>query len=116
MTLKSGTLEVFEVLMANGFKLAPSEDISDIMRNIEANPKVISEMKVKLKEIIRKYMIESTKKHLFKLNLMTKLTPTTPKDKQQEFEEIIAATFEELATHSDNEKIMKYVASARGES
>jgi hypothetical protein len=61
-------------------------------------------------------MKESTKKHLFKLNLMAKLAPTTPEDKQREFEEIIASTFEELAANPTIEKIMKYVASARGES
>jgi hypothetical protein len=116
MTLKCGTFEVFEALVANGFKLDPSEDLATIMRNIEANPKVKSEMKLKLKEIIRKYMIETTKKHLFKLNLMAKLAPTTLKDKRQEFEGIIALTFEKLAANSNIEKFMKYVATARGES
>jgi hypothetical protein len=116
MTLKCGTLEVFEVLVANGFKLAPDEDITAIMRDIDGNPKVKSAMKLKLKEIIRKYMKESTKKHLFKLNLMAKLAPTTSEDRQREFEEIIALTFEELAANPAIEKIMKYVASARGES
>jgi hypothetical protein len=116
MTLKCSTLEVYEVLVANGFKLAPSEDLAVIIRNIDANPKVKSAMKMKLKEIIRKYMKETTKKHLFKLNLMAKLAPTTPEDKQREFEEIIALTFEELAVNPDIEKIMKYVASAKGES
>jgi hypothetical protein len=104
------------VLVANGFKLAPSEDLAVIIRSIEENSKVKSEIKVKLKEIIRKYMKESTKKHLFKLNLMAKLAPTTPEDKQKEFEEVIALTFENLAANPNIEIIMKYVASARGES
>jgi hypothetical protein len=116
MTLKCGTLEVYEVLVANGFKLAPSEDLAVIIRSIEENSKVKSEIKVKLKEIIRKYMKESTKKHLFKLNLMAKLAPTTPEDKQKEFEEVIALTFKNLAANPNIEIIMKYVASARGES
>jgi hypothetical protein len=116
MTLKCGTLEVYKVLVANGFKLDPSEDLSTIMGNIEANPKVTSAMKLKLKEIIRKYMKESTKKHLFKLNLMAKLAPSTPENKQREYEEVIALTFEEMAAYPDIEKFMKYVASARGES
>jgi hypothetical protein len=116
MALKCGTFEVFEVLVANGFKLDPSEDLAVILGDIEANPKVKSEMKLKLKEIIRKYMIETTKKHLFKLNLMAKLAPTTLKDKRQEFEGIIALTFEKLAANSNIEKFMKYVATARGES
>jgi hypothetical protein len=116
MTLKCGTLEVYEVLVASGFKLAPGEDIDDIMRDIEQNPKVKIEIKLKLKNIIRKYMKESTKKHLFKLNLMAKLAPTTPEDKRQEFEGIIALTFENLAANSNIEKFMKYVASARGKS
>jgi hypothetical protein len=107
MTLKCGTLEVFEMLVANGFKLAPHEDITAIMRDIDGNPKVKSAMKLKLKEIIRKYMKESTKKHLLKLNLMAKLAPTTPEDRQREFEEIIASTFEELAANPFIEKIMK---------
>jgi hypothetical protein len=115
MTLKCGTLQIFEVLIANGFKLAPDEDLTAIIRNIEENPKVKSAMKVKLKEIIRKYMKESSKKHLFKLNLMSKLAPTAPEDKQQEFEEVIALTFESLALNSNIEKFMKYVASAKGE-
>jgi hypothetical protein len=115
-TLKCGFLEIYEVLVASGFKLAPSEDFTAIFRNIEANPKVKSAMKVKLKEIHRKYMKESTKKHLFKLNLMAKLALTTPEIKQQEFEKIIAATFEELDKIAEVEKIMKFVASARGES
>jgi hypothetical protein len=116
MSLKCGTLEVYKVLVANGFKLDPSEDIAMIMQNIDVNPKVKSAMKVKLKEIIQKYMKESTRKHLFKLNLMVKLAPSTPEDKRREFEGIIALTFEELAKIADIEKIMKYVASARGES
>jgi hypothetical protein len=115
MTLKCSTLEIFEVLIANGFTFAPSEDISTIMRNIEANPKVKSAMKLKLKNIIQKYMKESPKKYLFKLNLMAKLAPTTPQDKLQEFEEVIALTFENLANIPNIEKIMKFVASAKGE-
>jgi hypothetical protein len=78
MSLKCGFLDIYEVLLASGFKLDPSEDVTVIMRNVEVNPKVKVAMKVKLKEIIRKYMKESTKKHLFKLNLMAKLAPTTP--------------------------------------
>jgi hypothetical protein len=115
MTLKCGTLEVYEVLVANGFKLDRSEDLATIMRDIEANPKVESAMKLKLKKIIRKYMKEPTKKHLFKLNLMAKLAPTTPEDRREEFEEAIALTFESLAKYPNIEKIMKYVASAKGE-
>jgi hypothetical protein len=53
---------------------------------------------------------------LFKLNLMSKLAPTTPQDKVEEFEDIIALTFEQLTEFSDIENIMKYVASSRGES
>jgi hypothetical protein len=116
MTLKCGTLEVFEMLVANGFKFAPGEDFAVVFRNIDENPKVKSAMKVKLKVIIQKYMREPTKKHLFKLNLMAKLSPMTPEDKQQEFEGIVALTFENLSAHPNIEKIMKYVASARGES
>jgi hypothetical protein len=115
MTLKCGTMEVYEVLLANGFKLDRSEDLATIIRDIEANPKVESAMKLKLKKIIRKYMKEPKKKHLFKLNLMAKLAPTTPEDRREEFEEIIALTFENLAVNSGIEKIMKYVASAKGE-
>jgi hypothetical protein len=116
MTLKCGTLEVYEVLVANGFKLDPSEDLAAIMRGIEANPKVTRAMKLNLKKIIRKYMKEPTKKHLFKLNLMAKLAPTTPEDRREEFEEIIVSTFENLAVNSGIEKIMKFVASAKGKS
>jgi hypothetical protein len=116
LTLKCSTFEMYELLVANGFKLAPSENLTSIMDDIEMNPKVKSEMKLKLKEIIRKYMMETTKKHLFKLNLMAKLAPTTPKDKREDFEKVIAFTFEKLAKNPDFEKIMKYVASARGES
>lgn len=114
LSLKCGFLDMYEVLLANGFKLAASEDFTDILRDIEENPKVESAIKVKLKEIHRKYMKESTKKHLFKLNLMAKLAPTTPKHKQQEYEGIIASTFEELDRIADVEKFMKYVSSAKG--
>jgi hypothetical protein len=116
MTLKCGTLEVYEILVINGFMYAPGESFEAILRNIDENPKVKSDMKVKLKEIHRKYMKESTKQHLFKLNLMAKLALTTPEDKRQEFEEVIASTFEELNKIAEVEKFMKYVASARGES
>jgi hypothetical protein len=114
MSLKCGTLEVYKVLVQNGFMLDPSEDTAMIMQNIDVNPKVKSAMKVKLKEIIQKYMKESTKKHLFKLNLMVKLAPSTPEDKRREFEGIIVLTFEELNKIAEIEIIMKYVASARG--
>jgi uncharacterized membrane-anchored protein YhcB (DUF1043 family) len=116
MSLKCGYLDIYEILVTSGFKLAAGEDFAVVFKNIEANPKVKDAMKVKVKEIHRKYMKESTKKHLFKLNLMSKLTLTTPDDKQQEFESIIAATFEELDKIAEVEKFMKYVASARGES
>jgi FMN phosphatase YigB (HAD superfamily) len=116
MALKCNTLEVYEVLVANGFKLAPSEDLGTIMRNIEANPKVKSVIKKKMEEIQRYHMKESTKKHLLKLNLMAKLAPTTPEDRREELEEIIALTFEKLAANPDIEKIMKYISTARSES
>jgi hypothetical protein len=73
------------------------------------------ENKVKLREIHRKYMKESTRKHLFKLNLMSKLAPKTPEHKRQEYERIIAETFEELSKIPNIEKILKYVVSAKGE-
>jgi hypothetical protein len=41
-----GTLEVYEILVANGFKLDPFEDLAIIMKNIEGNPKVKNAMKV----------------------------------------------------------------------
>jgi hypothetical protein len=115
-SLKCGDLDIYEVLVANGFKLAVDEDFAVILNELDDNPKVKSARKLKLREIHRKYMKESTKKHLFKLNLMTKLAPKTLEEDRPKFEGIIAATFEELAKNPKNETIMKYVASAEGES
>jgi hypothetical protein len=114
MSLKCGFLNIYEVLVVSGFKLAPSEDFANIFRSIEENSEVKSVMKVKLKKIHQKYMVESNKKYLFKIILMSKLTSSTPEDKQQEFEDIIVSTFEEIAKIAEVEKVMKYVASASG--
>jgi hypothetical protein len=59
-------------------------------------------------------MKKSTKKHLFKLNLMSKLAQTTLEENIEKFNLIIAETFE-VNTNAEIEKIVKFVATARGE-
>jgi hypothetical protein len=115
-TLKFGDFEIYEILVAHGFKLAIGEDYGEILSDLDDNPKVNQENKFKLREIHRKYMKESTKKHLFRLNLMSKLAPTTLDSNREKFEAIIAEMFEELMKLTNIAKIMKYASSSKGES
>jgi hypothetical protein len=114
-SLKCGDLDVYEVLVANDFKLAVSENFAEILRNLDLNPKVEQARKLKLREIHRMYMKETSKKHLFRLNLMSKLAPTTLNDNIEKYEENIVAMFDSLAKIPNIELIMKFVSRAKGE-
>jgi hypothetical protein len=111
--LKCGFLDIYELLVENGFKLAVEEDMKKILDFLEENPKTKRAKKTKLKAIHRKHMKESSKKFLLKLIMMSKLAPTTPGDKQNEFEEIIAETFGKLSGIPKVEKIIMWTTFSR---
>lgn len=115
-SLKCGSLDIYELLVSHGFKLAPEEKFNEILNFFDKNEDVKSEMKQKLRDIHRKYMIESSLKHLYKLNLMSKLAPTTKEGNRRQYDKIIAETFEELNKNPENETLLKYVSTASGES
>jgi hypothetical protein len=114
-SLKCGFFEIYEILVATDFKFAEDEDFKKVLDFLEKNAKAKNAKAIKLREINRKYMKETTKKHLLRLNLMSKLAPTTPENKRREYDKIVTETFEALNEIPEIEKIMKYVSSAKGE-
>jgi hypothetical protein len=114
--LKHSSLDVYEILVANGFKLAPEENFEDILWSINVDLALDYDLKVKLRDIHKKYVKESMRKHLYKLIVMSKLSHNTDEDKREQYDKVIVETFEVLNANPSFEKILKYVSTAKGES
>jgi hypothetical protein len=74
------SLKIYEILIKNGFQLSPSVYFAS--EDIVENPQMKT-MKTKLKDIHRKQMKDSSKKHLMKLNLIWK--PLTSEERTLRF-------------------------------
>jgi hypothetical protein len=114
--LKCECFDVYETLVSNGFKLAPNESFNEILNFIEANPFSNRDKKkiaVWLRETHKKYVIDSSLTHLYKLILKAKLTHSTDDANRRQFDELIAGAFEELNQIRELVSMLKFVASAK---
>jgi hypothetical protein len=86
-------------LVSNGFKFALNENFNQILDYIKDNPFSNRGKKKKavwLREIHKKYVIDSSLTYLYKLILKSKLTHSTDDANRRQFDELIAGAFEEL--------------------
>lgn len=96
IALKSVQLEVYEVLIANGFKLGKSEKFDKIINKVLGNDDEGFLIKEKLRKIHVKYVKNSTLNHLIELNVKSKLTHTSDDQSRRSHHERIVKTYEEL--------------------
>lgn len=108
----SHDLDIYELLVAFGFKLGDNESLEEIMRTLELDD--FNSFASKLGEIHRKYVKETQRHYLFRLNLVSKLAHNTPEEKRHKFEKLIEKTYEKLAKIPEAKKIMQYIVNTKG--
>jgi hypothetical protein len=116
VSLNAEQFEAYEFLISNGFKLGLHESFEEILTKLDRKQESSKEAKKKrtrLRLIHNKYVKESSKKHLYKLNVKSKLSHYTDDDSRKRFEEEIVIVFEELSELMWIEIMLKYVANSK---
>lgn len=108
VAVKSNRLEVYELLLVNGFRLGPHEELSEILCEMDEPPS--KKRKKELFEIHKRCAIDSQQKHLLVLRSKCRLIHSTPESKGEEFYGIIMKVLEELNTIEEIEPLMKTAA------
>lgn len=109
VALKTNQLEIYELLIQNGFQLGPHEDLSEFLNNDELGEPPAKKGKIIFK-IHKRCALDSKLKHLSILCSKCKLTHTAKKTMRQKYHETIRKVFEELNEIAWIELLLKFVA------
>jgi NACHT domain len=113
VALRLERLEIYEFLISRGFKLGAHEKFDEIINEKKTNSENKSLMKKALRTIHNKFVKESTLKHLYDLNLKSKLSHNTDDANRLKFHEKIWKMYEELNELKLIDPILKVASSSK---
>jgi predicted SprT family Zn-dependent metalloprotease len=113
IALRAKQFDIYELLLSQKFKLGPHEKFEEIMKELDATETFVGSAMIKrrrLREIHLKFVKESTLKHLYDLNLKSKLSHSTVDGNRRKYHELIWKAYEELNELKLIQPILKVVS------